>query len=671
MKLRNTLILLAVAAGLVLFIAVFEQGKKSRGEIIELEKFAFPKLNERTKDATAIEIVRGPEKLVLVKRDIGTVDEHWQITQPIDYRADRSRVEGFLGAFERAEKTVVDAEGSRQITLSPGDPVAEYKLDKETAVQVMIYADKEKLLDAIVGGLTATKDNVYVAQASREAVYVVGDLISDEARRYVDEFRDKHLLALKSKGMVAGITLLEDDKPKAVLAREKGKPWHLTAPLADRASQGRASAIIDRMDSLYADVFVVDFAADDPRMAQRMADYGLIPAKKSVKFVLERSGQVSTHEVLFGNLIKKHETGSEATWDVYAMIAGSRTVTLVPAGNLDPLAVSVDDLRDRNVLDFRASAAVAVKLDRPTGELRFEKKAQTWEILGADKLAADQTRVREFIEALVDLKVEKFLPPDTELKTPIRVEVACEAKDSNAPSFGGASGEKDTEPRKRVTHLLLIEVGGGDNVRARRGDRGTVFEVKRSILEKLTASALHFRTRRVLEFDEKKIATLAVTVGGKTDAVTREEGKWKLDGDGELDPIRTDTIKWDMSKLDAEEFVGNATDAELRKYGLAPPEVRVEVTLKPDRDPDEEGKAGRTYVLLIGKVVDPKATEDAKRYYARLSDNKLVFLLSANALKDVRMGLVKQLPDDKPAPDKGGADAGGGVPAEDAARVEE
>ncbi len=99
MKLRNTLILLAVAAGLVLFIAVFERGKKSREELIELEKYAFPELKDRADDATAIEIVRGPEKLVFVKREMGTDDEHWQMTQPIDYRADRSEALEMLKAL--------------------------------------------------------------------------------------------------------------------------------------------------------------------------------------------------------------------------------------------------------------------------------------------------------------------------------------------------------------------------------------------------------------------------------------------------------------------------------------------------------------------------------------------------------------------------------------------
>jgi len=650
MKLRNTLILLAVAAGLILFIAIFERGKKSREELLELEKHAFPLLKDRARDATAVEIVRGPEKLVFVKRDGGTDDEHWQLTQPIDYRADRMRIEGFIGAFEDAEKAVIDAEGSREIPLAPGDPVTEYKLDKESAVRVTVYAGKEKLLDALVGGLTAAKDNVYVARASREAVYVVGDIVSDEARRVVDEFRDKRLLTLKSRGQVTGLTLLEEGKPRAVLSRKKGGPWHLTSPVADRAAQDKAREIVDKMDSLWADVFVADFGPDDPRMAERMAGYGLVPAKKSVKITLERAGQVSTHEVLFGKRIKKRETGSSPSWDVYAMVAGSRTVTLIPAGSLDPLEVSIDDLRDHDVLDFETSDAVAVTLDRPAGELKLAKRGDDWRMLAPEARAADGTRVRELLDALRDLKVEKFLPTGTELSQPLRVEIACEIE----ADVASASGGEGAEP-KRVTHLVFLEAGAGSTVRARRGEEGAVFEVKRSILEKLAAPALHFRDRRILEFDTKEIARLAVTVDGRTDAATRVGGKWKLDGDGEVDALRADRIKWDISELEAEEFVGVATDAELAKYGLAPAEVRVQVTL----EPEEEGKAGRTHVLLVGRAVDPKAKDDEKEFYARLSDDKLVFILDANALKDVRLGLVKKSADegDLPAKTEGGKDA--------------
>ncbi len=651
MKLRNTLILLAVAAGLVLFIAVFERGRKSHDELLELGKYAFPELSDRTDKATAVEIVRGPEKLVLVKRNGGTDDEHWQITQPIDYRADRSRVTGFLGAFERAEKAVVNAEGAREIPLEPGDPVTEYKLDKESAVEVTIYADKEKLLDVLVGTLTAVKDNVYVARASREAVYVVGDVVNDEARRIVGEFRDKRLLTLKSRGQVTGLTLLEEGKPVASLSREKGKAWHLTSPLADRAAQDKAREIVDKMDSLWADAFVADFGPDDPAMAVKMAEYGLVPPKKSVKIALERAGQVSTHEILFGRKIKKHETGSAPSFDVYAMVAGTRTVALVPAGSLDPLDVSVDDLRDHDVVDFETADAVAVKLDRPGGELRLEKTGDDWRMLAPAEQGADETKVRELIDAIGDLKVEKFLPAGTELKSPLRVEITTESKEEDAGAPEVPEGAPET---KRVTHLVLIESGDGEAVRARRGEEGAVFEVKRAILEKIAAPAIRYRDRRVLEFDTGKIAKLAITVGGKTDAAVREDGKWMLVGDGEVDELRADRIKWDISELEAEEFVGKATDAELKKYGLEPAAIRVEVTLEPEK----EGEAGRTHVLIVGKPSDPEAKEDVKKFYARLGDDRTVFLLSANDLKDVRMGLVKKVLEEKaPAGEVEGAKA--------------
>ncbi|MHC4248289.1 MAG: DUF4340 domain-containing protein [Planctomycetota bacterium] len=661
MKLRNTLILLAVAAGLVLFIVIFERGRKSREELLELEKYAFPELKDRTDDATAVEIVRGPEKLVLVKREAGTDDEHWQITQPIDYRADRSRVDGFLGAFEGAEKAVVDAEGAHEIPLEPGDPVTEYKLDKESAVLVTVYADKEKLLDALVGTLTAAKDKVYVAHASREAVYVVGDVVNDEARRIVDEFRDKRLLTLKSRGQVTGLTLMEEEKPKAVLTRRKGEPWHLTAPLADRAAQDKVREIVDKMDSLWADTFIADFGPDDPEMSEKMAGYGLVPAKRSVKIALESGGQVSTHEVLFGKKIKKHETGSSPSHDVYAMVAGTRTVALIPAGSLDPLDVSVDDLRDRDVVDFETSDAVALVIDRPGGELLLEKKDDDWRMLIPDERGADKTKVRDLLDALRDLKVEKFLPAGTELKTPVRVEVSCKVKDDDAPSGEDADGGEAVKLEK---HVAFFEQGDGDTIRARRGEKGAVFEVKRAILETLAAPPLAFRDRRVVEFDTGKLAMLAVTVDGKTDVAKREDGKWKLDGDGEVDELRADRIKWDLSELECEEFVGKATDAELAKYGLAPAAVRVQITLKPE----EEGKAGRTHVLLVGKASNPEAAEDERKYYARLADDPLVFLLDANALKDVRLGLVKKMAETAPAP--GGAEAADDSPATDAAEAE-
>ena len=97
MQLRNALILLGVAAGLVLFIALFERTAPSTDELREREKLAFPGFKADKDRADVIEIAKGSEKVVLVKRDPGGPEERWQITQPMDYgsesRGDRRAIE--------------------------------------------------------------------------------------------------------------------------------------------------------------------------------------------------------------------------------------------------------------------------------------------------------------------------------------------------------------------------------------------------------------------------------------------------------------------------------------------------------------------------------------------------------------------------------------------------
>jgi hypothetical protein len=386
-----------------------------------------------------------------VKRDVGTSDQHWWITQPIDYRADDSRVIGLLDAFERAEKTEMAKEVFEK-PLSPTDPVDEYGLDK--AVHVIVSAGTERLLDCLVGRDTASKAKVYVSHASRKEVYAVDDELRDEALRHVHEFRDKRLVDL-AKGLVTGFSILEEGKLTAELARQKGGRWRVVSPLVDRADAEKVQQIVGRMGKLWVDRFAADFTPDYPGRPGKMAGYGLLPARRSIKVAVELAGRTRQHEILFGNKVRKEETNQPASWDVYAMVGGSGTVVLVAKEAMDVIAVTVDELRDRNVVDFSTDEVAAVSVKRASGELRIERKDAGWRLGASAEEAgrgAGKDSVRELLEALAGLRVRKFLPDDTVLEAPISVEIAFkEPKKEEGEEDGGGEA-----PKKRQSELVFF-----------------------------------------------------------------------------------------------------------------------------------------------------------------------------------------------------------------------
>jgi len=625
MQLRNTLVLMGVAIALVLFIVLFESHTRTTDELKEMEKRAFPEFKERKDRADTIEISKGADKLVMVKRDKGTPDERWQITHPIDYPADTSRVISLLGAFERAEKAEI-APGRRSKPLGPADDLSEFGLTQEAATRVRVSAGEETLLDALVGGATPTKGKVYAAPGSRDALFVVDDDVRDNATRRVDEYRDKRLLNL-TRGTVTQVVIMEDEKLVAEIAREKEGEWRLVQPIADRADKQKANDIVDRLGSLWADAFKEDFAADDANMPKKLEGYGLRPAKRSIKLTRDVSDKPQQHELLFGNRVKKTE-GSTESWDVYAMVAGTRTVVLLPETSLDKFTVKPDDLRDPKVAGFESSDPVSISIARASGELRLEKDGDDWKLAApaTDAHKADGSRVRDLLNALVDLRVSKFLPSETQLASPIRVEVGF---------------KKDDKGKQRDPEVILFEPGQGESIKGRRGEKGAVFEVPSGILKSLTASSFHYWDRHVLDFSADKLAKLTIKIGDRTETATRENNVWKLAGTGELNTENADALKWALSDLTAEEVVGRAEATALGPWGLDAPSIRAEVEVAGEK-PEEKPKG---FALLIGRAEDEKAA--VKRYYARLEGQDVAFLVAESVVEKLRKGLVK--PPERPA----------------------
>jgi hypothetical protein len=633
MRLRNALILLGVAAALVLFIFLFEQHSPSTEDRLARERLAFPGFGERKGSADAIEIERGSERIVIVRRDAGRPGERWQITKPLDYRAATSSVVSFFGAFERAEKAKIERD-RREIPLEPASDLSQYGLDQDSAVRVRVSAGDDKLLDCLVGQKTATGDRVYVTTAERRAVYALDVAVREEALKRVDDFRDKRLVDL-TRGEATYLALHEGGETVAELSRERKGPWRVVSPVADRANQERVDGVVEGMGSLWAEKFAADFAPGDPEMPRRLRDYELRPPRRRVVLTLEVEDEPRRIEVLFGKRIAKTVSGERA-WDVAATVAGSRAVVYLPEEAVDLLKVEADDLRDPNVARFEVPDVRTVRIDRPWGRLELARREEGWELASPEARRAEPDAVLDLLEALKDLRVTEFLPGDLPLRDPVvRVELAFGAEEPAADG-GGAGGE---EVKPQSPEIVFFEAGEREpaSVRARRGPGGAVFLVSSGILDDIGSPPHRFWRKKVLEFDDRKLEALTLRADGRTEAAVREAGDWKALGEAEVDRVAADNVKWDLADLEAEEFVGKASAEDLSRFGLALPAIRAEAVVGPGVEGGGEG----VHVLLVGKQA-PAAEGEATRHYAMLEETGEVFLVGGSVVENLRKGLFRK-----------------------------
>lgn len=637
MQPRNALILLGIAIALGIFIFAFERGTRTTEEWEERKRLVFPDFKERKDRTDYVEIIRGDDRLVIVKKDPGGPDEHWQITQPVDYPADGSRIMGLFAAIERAERCEFGPDRWR-IDLTPASDLAEYGLDKDKAVRLRISAGKETLVDVLIGARTADEDHVYIAPVTRECAYVVDADVRENATRKVEEFRDKRLVNLKV-GEITHLVLHEKGKLLAELGREKDGPWNVISPVSDRADKDKVQEITDKLGSLWVDRFEEDIALGDPDLAEKLEKYGLRPPERSATVTLEVGDKPRQHEILFGKKIKKVE-GSRTNWDVYTMLAGTGTVVLVPQDVLSKLDVELDDLRDHRAARFEVSDVKTLKIERPDLALAFRKEEDGWKMVEPSARKAESSAVRDLLDDLADLRVHKFLPADTALVSPIKVTIGFEEPEKPKEEEEKETEEEEEEKKPQEPEIVFFEPGDGKQIKARRGEKGAVFEVPSEILKRLAAKEVRFRDRKILDFSAGDVRRLALVKEGRKVEARREDNEWKYEGEGEFDTSNADNIRWDLSDLKAEELADSVEDdSKLAEYGLAEPYISVEVEVAPDEE--KEGEEPAVHVLLIGKEAELEEEEGISRY-AVLKGRRLVFVLEKGDLERFEKGLLEE-----------------------------
>jgi hypothetical protein len=154
----------------------------------------------------------------------------------------------------------------------------------------------------------------------------------------------------------------------------------------------------------------------------------------------------------------------------------------------------------------------------------------------------------------------------------------------------------------------------GSFVFARKSGSPDVFLTSTSLQTNIEKKLFDLRNKDVLGFEKNDINTFSLELKKATFELQKSAGKWRLVKplDSEADETEVDKILNRLDSEKAKEFV-EEDPADLKKFGLTSPTVRVELLLG-------ENKAQK--ILLIGKL-------DNDKYYAKDESRKPVFLVDS------------------------------------------
>lgn len=263
---------------------------------------------------------------------------------------------------------------------------------------------------------------------------------------------------------------------------------------------------------------------------------------------------------------------------------------------------------------LQADKVGEIKVSTAAGDATtLKKEGGAWKITQPMEAPASDSEVSGITSALGQVEIVRIIDENPAslneygLSNP-RIEIDFKA-------------EGDKEYRK----LLIGEKSPtGADLFAKRNDEKKVFLIPATQETSFNRTTFDLRDKTLLKFEREKVDALDITAGGKTLAIAKDGGDWKI-----AKPVQTkadfgsvEGLVGRLQSVQMKSIVGDsATPADLKKYGLDKPEATVTLGL---------GSA-RATLIFGGKAAD-------NTVYARDTSKAAVVTVESALLDDMKKG---------------------------------
>jgi hypothetical protein len=563
-----------------------------------------------------IEIVRNGASMTFARHDAEPASgAAWRQTEPVRFPLQRMPVEDLIraavdlrihqritpgeDAMPSAAELGFGAGSDTAADSDAGEQAAERSLSPVALTRVTLTTGTGELR-TIELGKRSMQGRAYVRFADESGVvYVVDDALHRAAVGVSSA--DFRLRRTEPQGFdvpgQADRVTLERDGETIELHRIDGR-WFLSERATERADADAADAVARAAGELRIEGFVTD-------EADSLASYGLaspslrvavaadLPAPMPDEATHEATNEADaegetdlantaaegitrTHEVRVGGPADLDSTRFFAQWTIDG--EASSVVFTVSDASLEPLRVSVDELRDPAVVLTEPGAVSELRLDRgegndggdgdgdgdgdgPSETLHLDRReAGAWRF-GEDTsvdFAPDREAVNAWLSSVTGLSSTSFAPPPAG-EPVMRLRLYA----------GG-----------RTEEIRFHE--SGDDLLAVRNNETIAYRLDDQARETLTASALSLRARTLLNLDPAELSELRLTQPDGADLTFRRRSTdtvdaadpatapaWKLLGQESFETAAFETLLDRLTPLRAERWLDESvTLADAGTIGL-------------------------------------------------------------------------------------------------------
>lgn len=598
MKTRTTLILLAVAIAVGVYIKYFES-KQPNTE--EAQRLAGNVINFERDNLEGIVIQNGDDRIELKKQD-----QKWRLEAPFKDQADRGAVENLiadLGAWQKFD-SISASEIAKDKNL-----LDEYGLSKGKLKLKLLGKDAPP--EITFGNDAALQGKMYVRVGDKGDVIVAPQSVRNDISKKPEDFRDKKLTDLATAQVVRALVKTAAGEMEF---EKKADHWEIVKPLRARGDDQKIADLLAQITTAQIQQFVAEDRGD-------LRPYGLAEPRGSVTLFSadDKTGQT----LQIGGVPEKEKE------QVYVRFTPRGAVYTLPKKIEEILSLKPADLRDRHLVRIDPNILDRITIEVP-GKTKtiLARKDENWTIASRNNQPANSGEVTRMLNLIRAEQVTKFVE-----------DVASDLpkygldKPQLQVTFSSFASENTAETTAGEQPFATIAFGKveGDDVFARLGDEPFVVAVRRRLLDDIFADPLQWQELAIFRFKADEVHRLSVTTDKENALVRNENKEWTwVKGTEPINTTNVQSLLNSLTVLRAVRWAGATTPAQ----GVDKPQMTITFTTSPD------DKA--VHKLMIG------ASAGEGMWFARTDEKEGTFVISNPDLTAFKLPLVA-MPSPSPA----------------------
>jgi hypothetical protein len=410
--------------------------------------------------------------------------------------------------------------------------------------------------------------------------------VTELTRSYLD-FVDRNLFQFDAAAVTAIGRKMGSDELE-IVKRDGG--WHLTKPAAFKADDASVDKLLEQVSHLRA-VRTAAYQAKD------LKPFGLDTPAAIVTFRLPSGAKPAVHVIKIGKVVDENSPKATSP-DRFVIADALQTVAVLDGALASKLLGGPLQFRDRALARF-ADADKAI-LERGPRKAVFAKVDGTWKLTEPLAADAEQTELDDLVNALARLRADELVATQPADLKPFGL-------DKPEVRWRFFSGDKE---------VLALLVGASEKTKQGEGSRfyaklangDLVGLLDPSLSKKLLGE---YRNRTIwTALDSAQVDKISFGYAKDPFVLEKVETSWHVAGKPAV-PIKAARVSETLdalARLKAERYVVD-NNADLKLYGLEPPQLAMEIQMPSGKKTLHIGRAEGTSKKSYARVPEPNRSD--------------------------------------------------------------